>query len=97
MRQLRLENAALRAQLQGVRVHEPYAPALPVLGVLASQTEAPVMVGTPRTPTGRAGAGLEVDEVMASPTKATHPCEKGVISPDPKRLRGAAALKGDGL
>ena len=37
------------------------------------------------------------DDVPMSPTKVVHPSEKGVISPDPKRMRGLGASRGDGF
>ena len=36
-------------------------------------------------------------DLSMSPKKAVHPSEKGVISPDPKRLRSVAAPQGDGV
>ena len=114
LRQLRLENAALRARLDGVRVHDPYGPSLPVQTLMGAQEPsgaslagagAGVLTGsTPSQPPVDLGLGVSSglgtvseDDVPMSPTKVVHPSEKGVISPDPKRMRGLGASRGDGF
>ena len=88
LRQLRLENATLRAQLQGVQVHQPYhAPPL------SQPSLAPCQAST--VPEGALASSIiprdEVvtvtEDVTMTPPKLTHPSEKGISSPDPKRLR----------
>ena len=97
LRQLRLENESLRAQLRGIQVHQPYAfPGPLVPHPTSASTSLPVVVessGT-RTPPRESMSAADEDVTMTLP-KVTHPSEKGVSSPDPKRLRAVEAPKGD--
>ena len=104
LRQLRLENASLRAQLQGVQVHQPYGSRLvpqPASGSPSPATESTSHVpsqatrdGSPTAVTPRQGVQLEEDVTM-TPPKLTHPSEKGISSPDPKRPRALVASGAD--
>ena len=97
LRQLRLENQSLRAQLSGVQIHQPYAIANPLLSASSSTSQMQPVVfessGTVTPPHERMSAMDE--DVTMTPPKVTHPSEKGISSPDPKRLRAVEAPKGD--